>query len=104
MSYAVIEAGGTQFRVKKGDLVRIPALRAEVGSTIAFTPLVVHDGEKTRIGNPAIEGAEVRCRVIEHGRGKKVIVFKFKRRKQYRRKKGHRQKYTAIRVEDIITE
>lgn len=104
MSYAVIEAGGTQFRVKKGDLIRIPARRTEVGSTIAFRPLVLHDGEKTTIGNPMIENAEVRCRVIEHGREKKVIVFKFKRRKQYRRKKGHRQKYTAIRVEEITTE
>lgn len=102
MSYAVIEAGGTQFRVTKGEVIRVPSIRAEVGSTVEFKPLALNDGENIIIGNPLVNNALVRGRVIEHGRGRKVIVFKFRRRKQYRRKKGHRQDYTAIQVEDII--
>lgn len=101
MSYAVIETGGTQFRVKKGEAVHVPTLPAEVGSTLEYTPLVISDGEKTVIGRPLVDEAKVHCSILEHGRGRKVIVFKFKRRKGYKRKKGHRQGYTKIHIDDI---
>lgn len=103
VSYAVIEAGGTQFRVTKGEVIRVPVLRAEVGSTVEFKLLALNDGERVIIGHPFIDDWRVRCNVIERGRGPKVVVFKFRRRKHYRRKKGHRQDYTAIRIEDITT-
>lgn len=101
VSYAVIEAGGMQFRVTKGEVIRVPSIQADIGSTVEFKPLALSDGEKIVVGHPLVDNALVRCTVIEHGRDRKVIVFKFKRRKQYRRKKGHRQDYTAIQIEDI---
>ncbi|MBI3952041.1 MAG: 50S ribosomal protein L21 [Acidobacteria bacterium] len=103
VSYAVIEAGGTQYCVRKGEVIRVPFIRADIGSTIEFKPLALNDGEKLVIGTPLVDNTLVRCSVIEHGRGPKVIVFKFRRRKHYRRKKGHRQDYTAIQIEDITT-
>ena len=101
MTYAIITTGGKQYRVTPGDILRVPALRAEVGATVELPVLALGDGEQVRIGRPVVEGARAVCRVLEHGKERKIIVFKFKRRKQYRRKKGHRQKYTAIRVEAI---
>ena len=101
MSYAVIETGATQFRVKKGEIIRVPAIAAEVGSTLEFTPLALTDGEKVVIGSPLVDNARVRCSIVEHGRERKILIFKFKRRKHYKRKKGHRQGYTAIQIEEI---
>jgi large subunit ribosomal protein L21 len=101
VTYAVIETGGRQFRLSEGEIVRVPAIEAEVGSTVEFAPLVVNSGDQTVIGRPVVDNARVSCSVLEHGRERKVIVFKFKRRKQYRRKKGHRQHYTALKVENI---
>ncbi|MCS6817026.1 MAG: 50S ribosomal protein L21 [Blastocatellia bacterium] len=101
MTYAIIATGGKQYRVTPGEILRVPALRAEVGETIELPVLALSDGEQVKIGHPTVEGARAVCRVLEHGKERKIIVFKFKRRKQYRRKKGHRQKYTAIRVEAI---
>lgn len=101
VSYAVIETGGTQFRVQKGEMLRVPTIAAEIGSTFELKPLAVSDGEKVVIGSPLVDNALVRCSVIEHGRGRKILVFKFRRRKHYRRTHGHRQGYTTIRVDDI---
>jgi len=100
--HAVIETGGKQFRVTEGQVVRVPALRADVKSTIELPALAVTDGETVKIGTAVVEGARVICTVLEHGKGRKILVFKFKRRKQYRRTRGHRQKYTALRVEKIM--
>lgn len=101
MTYAIMATGGKQYRVAPGDVLRVPALRAQVGETVELPVLAMSDGERVIVGRPWVEGARVVCRVLEHGKERKVIVFKFKRRKQYRRKKGHRQKYTALRVEAI---
>jgi large subunit ribosomal protein L21 len=103
VSYAVIEAGGTQYRVAKGEVIRVPSLRADVGSTVEFKPLVINDGENIIIGNPLVENALVRCSILDSGRSRKLVVFKFRRRKHYRRKKGHRKDYTTIRIDDITT-
>jgi large subunit ribosomal protein L21 len=103
VTYAVIETGGKQFRLGEGQVVRVPSIRAEVGSTVEFTPLVVNGGEQPLIGRPVVDGARVSCRVLGHGRERKVIIFKFKRRKHYRRKNGHRQDFTTLRVDKIMT-
>ena len=100
--YAVIETGGKQYRVSEGDLIRVEKLPVEVGSDIAFEQvLLVGSGEDVRVGTPVVDGASVTGRVVEQDRGKKIIVFKMKRRKGYRRKQGHRQDYTKLLIEDI---
>lgn len=103
MSYAIIRTGGKQFRVSPGDVVRVPSLGDKnAGDTIEFRDvLVAGGGSEMRIGAPAIDGAVVTGTVVKQGRGPKIIVFKFKRRKQYKRTKGHRQGFTAVKIESI---
>ncbi len=101
--YAVILTGGKQYRVKKGDLLSIEKLEAEKGKTVEFRDvLLVEDGKKIHVGTPVLEGALVRAEVMETFKDEKVIVFKKKRRKQYRRTRGHRQHLTKIQVEGIF--
>ena len=100
MSYAVILSGGKQFRVTSGQVVRIPTVDGQVGSSVELDALTISDGSNIKIGTPVLE-EKVKATVVEHGRGDKVIVFKFKRRKQFKRKKGHRQGFTAVRIESI---
>ncbi len=101
--YAVFRTGGKQFRAEPGGTLRVPTLDAEAGDTITFDEvLLTSDGEDVSVGTPIVDGAAVRAEVVDHGRGKKVIVFKRKRRKGYRRKQGHRQGYTEIRVDEIV--
>lgn len=104
MAYAIIRTGGKQFRVSPGDVVRIPSLADKNdGDAVEFTDvLAAGDDNGVRIGAPAIDGARVTGTVIKNARGAKIIVFKFKRRKQYKRKQGHRQGYTAVRIEAIV--
>lgn len=100
--HAVFRTGGKQFRAAAGKRLRIPSLDAAAGTTVTFEEvLLVSDGEDVRVGTPTVEGATITAEVLGSGRGKKVIVFKRKRRKGYRRKQGHRQGYTEIRVERI---
>lgn len=100
--YAVIQTGGKQYRVSEGDVIRVEKLPAEVGSDIAFDQvLLVGEGDNVKIGTPVVDGASVSGKVVEQDRGKKIIVFKMKRRKGYRRKQGHRQDYTGVRIEKI---
>ena len=100
--YAVIETGGKQYRVNEGDVIRVEKLAADVGSDIGFDRvLMVGQGDQVRVGNPLVDGASVRGKVIEQDRRKKIIVFKMKKRKNYRRKHGHRQDYTGVRIERI---
>lgn len=100
--YAVFKTGGKQFRVEPGMRVRIPTLDAEPGSTIEFDDvLLAGDGDDVSIGTPVVEGATVKAEVLRHGRDRKIIVFKRKRRKGYRKKQGHKQGFTEIRVEDV---
>ena len=100
--YAVIETGGKQYRVNEGDIIRVEKLPAEVGSDVEFEKvLLVGSGEDVKIGMPLVDGARVTGKVVEQDRGKKIVVFKMKRRKNYRRKQGHRQDYTGIRIDRI---
>ena len=101
--YAVFQTGGKQFRAEPGTRLRIPTLEAEIGDSVTFDHvLLAGDGaENVQVGTPTVDGASVKAEVIRHGRGDKVIVFKRKRRKGYRKKQGHRQNFTEIRVEDV---
>lgn len=101
MSYAIIESGGKQFRVSEGKEVRVPLLPLAAGETVDFAPLLLAGDDRVRTGATGSIDGKVRCRVVSHGRAKKVIVFKFKRRKQYSRLKGHRQDFTTLKVEKI---
>jgi large subunit ribosomal protein L21 len=100
--YVVFRTGGKQFRAQPGTRIRIPTLEVEAGETVTFDDvLLLSDGEAVRVGQPNVDGASVTAEVVGHGRDKKIIVFKRKRRKGYRRKQGHRQGYTEIRVSEI---
>jgi large subunit ribosomal protein L21 len=103
MSYAIIRSGGKQFRVAEGETVRVPSIDAEAGETVELEALVISgtEGGETRVGTPAVDGARVTGTVVEHGRGDKIIVFKKKRRKQYKRTRGHRQNFTAVKIDSI---
>lgn len=101
MPYAIIKSGGKQFRVEKGGTVRVPLMDKQAGDTVELDTLVVGDGDETKIGAPLVEGAGVTATVVDHGRGEKIIVFKKKRRKQYKRTQGHRQDYTTLKIDSI---
>jgi large subunit ribosomal protein L21 len=101
--YAVFRTGGKQFRAEPGATLRVPSLQADEGAKVTFEDvLIATKGEEVVVGTPVLEGAKVTAEVLRHGRDKKVIVFKRKRRKQYRKKQGHRQGFTEIRVDDIV--
>ncbi len=100
--YAIIRSGGKQFRAEPGSTIRIPTLAAEVGQTVTFDEVLLASADDgIRVGAPTLEGAAVTGEVVAHGKGEKIIVFKWKRRKNYRRKQGHRQKYTEVRIDDV---
>ena len=99
--YAIIETGGKQVKVKEGQEIYVELLDAEVGDTVTFDKVLMVGGDDVKIGTPFVEGASVTAKVSEHGRGKKIIVFKYKPKKNYRRKQGHRQPYTKIAIEKI---
>jgi large subunit ribosomal protein L21 len=104
VDYAVVRTGGLQFRVSEGDLIRVPRMKSEVGEAIEMSDvLALSVGGDVKVGTPVVESALVRAEVIAHGKGKKVIVFKKKRRKDYRVKKGHRQGFTEIRITGITS-
>ena len=100
--YAVLTTGGKQYRVSEGDVLFVEKLNAEVDSTVELTEVlaVSKDGE-LKVGAPTVEGAKVVAKVLAQGKAKKVIVFKYKRKKDYRRKNGHRQPYTKLVIEKI---
>ncbi|MEW6362467.1 MAG: 50S ribosomal protein L21 [Pyrinomonadaceae bacterium] len=95
MSYAIIRTGGKQFAVEEGQNLRVPSLEAEPGSKVEIEALVLGEGKTAKLGGT------ISASVIGHGRGEKIIVFKKKRRKQYKRKQGHRQGFTEIKIEKI---
>ena len=100
--HAIIETGGKQYKVAEGDTLFIEKLPAEAGDAVTFRKvLAVIDGDKLTVGTPVVEGAKVDASVVENGRGKKVIVFKYKPKKGYRRKQGHRQPYTKVTIGKI---
>ncbi|GBD40847.1 50S ribosomal protein L21 [bacterium HR39] len=100
--YAVIRTGGKQYRVARDQVLFVEKLEAEPGSTVEFDEVLMVGGDgEVRIGRPLVEGAKVRATVLDQIRGPKIVVFKLKRRKNYRRKKGHRQYQTVVRIADI---
>ncbi|BCR36054.1 50S ribosomal protein L21 [Mariniplasma anaerobium] len=100
--YAVIKTGGKQVRVVEGQEIYVEKLDVEADDTYEFTEVLMIGGEKPVIGTPVVEGAKVVAKVVKHGRGKKIIVFKYKVRKKYRKKQGHRQAYTKLVIEKIV--
>jgi large subunit ribosomal protein L21 len=100
--YAIIRTGGKQYRVQKGDVVRVERLEGEVGATVTLEDVLLVGGDvEPRLGGPRIEGASVVGTVVEQGRDAKVRVFKYKKRKHYRRTRGHRQSFTAVRIDAV---
>ena len=103
--YAILETGGKQYRVERGSILQVEALHAEIGQTVQLKPVrFVSTGEGSLPGQPVVEGAHVAATVIRTGRTRSVTVFKKKRRKNYRRTRGHRQAFTQLRVDDIVAE
>ncbi len=103
MAFAIIRSGGKQFRVEEGARVRLPSINKRAGEAVELEALVVGGGGDggVKIGAPIIEGARVAATIVDHGRGEKIIVFKKKRRKQYKRTQGHRQNYTTVKIDSI---
>jgi len=102
MAHAIIETGGKQYRVKEGDTVFIEKLPAEAEEKITFdNVLAIFDGDNSKIGAPYLAGAKVDATIVKNGKSKKIIVFKMRRRKGYRRKQGHRQPYTKVQIDKI---
>lgn len=100
--YAIVRTGGKQYQVAQGDQLRVETLAGVVGETVELNEvLLVADGEDVKIGQPQVEGAKVTATIVEQGKAKKVLVYKKKRRKGYEVKRGHRQQYTALRIEGI---
>lgn len=99
--YAIIRTGGKQYKVQEGDVICIEKLDNEVGSTVAFDVLMLCDGENVKVGTPIVSGAAVNAEILEHGKDKKVIVFKYKPKKNIRKKQGHRQPYTKVKITSV---
>ncbi|OHE43191.1 MAG: 50S ribosomal protein L21 [Tenericutes bacterium GWF2_38_8] len=99
--YAVFITGGKQFRVTEGQEIYVEKLDVEAGDTVTFTDVLMLGGEKTVVGTPLLAGAKVVAKVVKNGRGPKIIVFKFKQKKDYHKKQGHRQAYTKLVIESI---
>jgi large subunit ribosomal protein L21 len=99
--YAIVETGGKQYKVAKDDVIKVEKLNANVGDVIDLKVLLTVDGEKIASGTPTVAGAEVKAEVVEHGKAKKLVVFKYKAKKNVRRKQGHRQPYTALKIVSV---
>jgi large subunit ribosomal protein L21 len=103
MTYAIVEIGGTQHRVSPGDRIRVQRLGGEAGSSVSLDRVLLVQAEGgLRTGSPYVPGASVTATVLSEGKGRKVLVFKKKRRKQYRRTRGHRQIFTALQIDAIV--
>jgi len=100
--FAIIESGGKQYRVQTGDVLRLEKLEAEPGATVDL-PVLLLGGDDVQIGDPRVADAAVKAEVLEHGRGRKLHIYKFRAKTQYRRHTGHRQPYTEVRVAEIVT-
>lgn len=103
MLHAIIETGGKQYRVGEGDIVFIEKLPAEAGEEVTFDKVLAVVGDGTNaIGTPVVEGAKVTAKVVKNGKGKKIHIFKYKPKKGYRRRQGHRQPYTQVQIESVV--
>ena len=99
--YAVIKTGGKQYRVQQGDRLRVEKLAGDVGGSVTLDEVLMIGGEKVGVGTPQVKGAKVTAEIVAQDRDKKVIIFKFRRRKNYRRKRGHRQPFTELKITGI---
>lgn len=100
--YAVVATGGKQYRVSPGDVIRVEKLDVEAGETVELDEvLMVADGDDVKVGAPRLEGGKVTAKVLEHGRGKKINIVKFRRRKHHRKQMGHRQSFTELEITDV---
>ncbi|WP_306484784.1 50S ribosomal protein L21 [Anaerococcus sp.] len=99
--YAIIKTGGKQYKVSEGDLVRVEKLPYEVGDTVEFDQVLLLSGDEVKVGSPVIENAKVTATVEDQNKDKKIVVFKYKPKKQYRKKHGHRQPYTLVKIDSI---
>ena len=100
--YAIVDSGGKQYKVQEGEILRVEKLTGEVGDSVSFDRILMFsDGENVNVGTPLLEDVAVTGHIVEQGKAKKIIVFKYKRRKRYRRKRGHRQQFTAVKVDSI---
>ena len=99
--YAIIATGGKQYKVAEGDIITIEKLGMEAGEKVTFDQVLAVSGDDLKIGNPTVDGATVDATVVKEGRGKKVIVYKYKRKTGYHKKNGHRQQYTAVKIDKI---
>jgi len=103
--YAIIETGGKQYRVQPGDEIHIEKIPNQVGETVALDRVLMYaDGDRLSVGTPILEHAMVKGHVLAHGRAKKVMIYKMRRRKNYRRKRGHRQPFTILKIDEIAVE
>ena len=99
--YAIVTTGGKQYKVSQDDIINVEKLDAKVGDKINLDVMMLVDGEKVTNGNPLVKGAEVVAEVLGHGKEDKVVVFKYKAKKNYRRKQGHRQPFTALKIVSV---
>ena len=99
--FAVIQTGGKQYRVAEGDKLRVEKLTGDVGAKVTFDQVLLIGGEAVKVGTPLVAGAAVSAEIVAQGRDKKLIVFKFRRRKNYRRKAGHRQPFTELKITGV---
>jgi large subunit ribosomal protein L21 len=101
MTSAIFRSGGQQFRVIEGDVLRVATLAGDAGQSVVFDEVLAVLGDSPNIGKPLVKGAQVKAEIVRHGRGEKLIVFKFRRRKRFKRKMGHRQNFTEVKITSI---
>jgi large subunit ribosomal protein L21 len=101
MSSAIFKTGGQQYRVAAGDVLRLATIAGDAGQDVVFDQVLALLGDATTLGQPLVQGATVTAQIVRHGRGEKLVVFKFKRRKRYKRKNGHRQNFTEVKITGI---
>lgn len=101
MAHAVIRTGGKQYRVAAGDVVRIEKIDGDAGTQVIFDEVLFLGGDSPKFGSPLVDGAKVSGQIVTQDRGEKLVIFKFKRRKKYRRKNGHRQSFTAVKITEV---
>lgn len=99
--FAIIKTGGKQYKVSEGDVIKVEKIEAEAGDKIEFDQVLMVAGDDVKVGSPVVEGAKVQVEVLDQKKNKKVVIFKFKAKKNYRKKKGHRQPYTLVKIEKI---
>lgn len=99
--FAIIKTGGKQYKVSEGDIIKIEKIEAEAGDKIEFDQVLMVAGDDVKVGSPVVEGAKVSAEVLDQKKDKKIVIFKFKAKKNYRKKKGHRQPYTLVKIEKI---